>query len=108
MLHFGNNFNAQPALDSDGDGVSNFDEWLAHTDPRDPESLFNISAVRHENGVTHFEFQSSPIRRYQAQRTPDLDTPFTTFLGIDGTGGIISVVHTNGSGGFYRLQAEAP
>src|SRR4029079_16777531 len=37
---------ADAALDRDGDGVSNLQEYLSGTDPRDPDSSLNIMAVR--------------------------------------------------------------
>jgi len=35
-------------------------------------------------------------------------TMFSKLRSFDGSGGLISILHTNGSGGFYRLQAEVP
>jgi hypothetical protein len=57
---------------------------------------------------SRLEFQSSPIRRYHAQFTPALAVqPFTDFATFNGSGSVMSISHTNGSGGFYR-QAELP
>jgi uncharacterized repeat protein (TIGR01451 family) len=98
-----------PDGDPDLDGVRNFDEWGADTDPLDANSFFHISAVGHAGNMTVLEFQSSSIRRYHAQFTPLLIVqPLTNFLSFNGTGGLISILHTNGSGGFYQLQAEVP
>ena len=94
--------------DPDLDGVRNFDEWVADTDPLDPNSYFHVSAVGHEGNLTALEFLSSSIRRYHAQFTPDLNLSLTNILSFDGTGGVISILHTNGSGGYYQLQAESP
>jgi len=94
--------------DRDGDSVSNFDEWLADTRANDATSFFHIEAVSVQANVTTLEFLSSPIRHYYAQFTPELNTALTNFLSFDGTGGVISISHTNGGGGFYRLQVEVP
>jgi len=94
--------------DPDGDGVRNFDEWLADTLPQNAASFFHIETVSVEGNVTTLAFQSSPIRRYHAQFAPDLNTAFTNFLSFNGTGLMMSVLHTNGSSGFYRLVAEVP
>lgn len=45
------------ALDSDGDGVSNIDEYLADTVPRDPDSYLHIRGVRMDQGAPVIEWQ---------------------------------------------------
>ena len=103
---FGNN---GPNGHADADGIRNFDEWIADTRANDANSFFHIEAMGVEAGVTTLQIQSSPIRRYRAQFTPELVTqPFTNLLTFDGTGGLMFVTHTNNIGGFYRLQAELP
>jgi len=93
----------------DADGVRNFDEWLADTDPSDANSFFHIEEIGVVSGVTTLQFQSSPIRRYTAQFTPALVVqPFTNFATFNGSGLMMSVLHTNSAGGFYRFQAEVP
>lgn len=94
--------------DRDGDGVSNFDEWLADTKANDATSFFQIEAIGVNGGVTTLQFQSSPIRRYRAQFTPELNTAFTNILNFNGTGGMININHTNSTGGYYRLEALLP
>jgi len=94
--------------DRDGDGVSNFDEWQADTKANDATSFFHIEAIGVGAGVTTLQFQSSPIRRYHAQFTATLSTPFTNLVTFNGNGSLMSVTHPNSSGGFYRLQAEVP
>jgi uncharacterized repeat protein (TIGR01451 family) len=95
--------------DPDGDGVRNFDEWLADTRPNDATSFFAIDDIAVASGVTTLQFQSSPIRRYRAEFTPALESqPFTNIAAFNGNGLMMSVTHTNSAGGFYRLQAEVP
>lgn len=94
--------------DRDSDGVSNFDEWLADTRANDATSFFHIESAIVTGNVTTLEFESSAIRRYHAQFAPDMNTAFTNFLNFNGTGGTITINHTNSSGGFYRLRAELP
>jgi hypothetical protein len=76
-------------------------------------TVTNIATVtvvcrRAGQNVTTLTFRSSPIRRYHAQFMTDLNTAMTNLLSFDGQGGVISITHTNGSGGFYRLQAPVP
>ena len=94
--------------DFDGEGVRNFDEWIADTDPGDATSFFRIEAISVDSGVTMLQFQSSPIRRYGALFTADLTTAFTNLVTFNGNGSVMSITHTNGSGGFYQLRAEVP
>lgn len=94
--------------DPDLDGVRSLDEWLADTDPKNPDSYFHIESINLDSGVTTMTFQSSSIRRYHAQFTPELNTTFTNILSLEGTGGELSITHMNNSGGFYRLRAELP
>jgi hypothetical protein len=110
MLYFGNIFNAQPDLDSDGDGVTNFDEWLADTDPMDSNSLFRIENISFEPSGVRLSFQTSPIRQYQVEATEQLDgTPFAIFRALDGDGGLVSVIGTNESASqFYRVRVRPP
>lgn len=94
---------------ADTDGVRNFDEWIADTRANDANSFFYIEAFSVGSGVATLEFQSSPIRRYRAQFTPELvSQPLTNLITFEGDGSVMSVIHTNASGGFYRLQAELP
>jgi uncharacterized repeat protein (TIGR01451 family) len=105
----GSTGNNGPDGDPDGDGVRNFDEWLADTNPRDATSFFVIDDVAVNAGVTTLSFQSSTIRRYRAEFTPALESQsFTNIATFDGNGLMMSVTHTNTGGGFYRLQAEVP
>jgi len=94
--------------DFDGEGVRNIDEWLADTDPADPNSFFHVEAISVDAGVTTLQFQSSPIRRYGTLFTSDLTTSYTNLFTFDGNGAVMFINHTNSDGGFYELQAEVP
>jgi len=94
--------------DLDLDGVSNFNEWIADTRANDATSFFHIETISVNSGVTTLGFQSSPIRVYQGLFTPDLNAALTNFTSFNGNGTLMFIIHTNGDGGFYQLQAEAP
>lgn len=43
---------AEPDADPDGDGMSNWMEWLFGFDPTDPDSVWRVSILLDENGMT--------------------------------------------------------
>jgi hypothetical protein len=79
MLYFmsANSPLAAPALDPDGDGMNNRDEYLAGTDPTDPDSALRITAFDLARADQAFQltFPSILQHYYQVQRTADLLTP---------------------------------
>lgn len=59
-----------PSEDSDGDGVSNLDEFLAGTNPMDKESVLKMSLRATEQGV-RLEWNTVSGLVYQVQSTED-------------------------------------
>jgi len=103
--------NAAPGLDPDGDGVSNAMEYLAGTNPTDPNSALRITAfaVWRTDQLFQLEFPSLTERYYQVQRTSDLANPdwkgFTN--AVFGTGALLPVAGPAADGSpnmFYRVQ----
>lgn len=51
--------------DSDGDGMTDWDEWQAGTNPGDPSNCFTISTASMENGEIVLTWKSIGTRTYQ-------------------------------------------
>ncbi|MBG88283.1 MAG: hypothetical protein CMO80_15455 [Verrucomicrobiales bacterium] len=58
-------------LDSDGDGASNVDEFLAGTDPTDSDSVLKLYISRNGNSLW-LNWNSMPGNLYQVQRSADM------------------------------------
>lgn len=56
--------------DTDGDGASNYDEFLAGTDPTDPGSVLRTQISERERGL-YIEWNTIPGNYYQLQVTSD-------------------------------------
>lgn len=60
-----------PLEDSDGDGATNRDEFLAGTDPTDPSSVLKTSLIASVHGW-RLNWNTTPGNLYQVQLTEDL------------------------------------
>lgn len=59
---------ADAALDRDGDGVSNQEEYLAGTDPDDPQSFLRIESISYDNtSAWHLRFLAASHHTYSVQ-----------------------------------------
>jgi hypothetical protein len=101
-----------PDADPDGDGQSNYAEFLAGTDPTDPDSVFHIlSAVPQDNDML-VTWRCGGNRTNVLQSATNLNGPWTNispdiFLQADGdavTDYLDSGGLTNAPAKFYRVQ----
>ena len=72
------------AEDADGDRRTNLEEFLAMTNPQDPESLLEIVNVTQAgDSDLSVTFSSRPGKAYRLQHSPDLQTPFADVPGAE-------------------------
>jgi uncharacterized repeat protein (TIGR01451 family) len=110
-FYFGTNA-VSGSADADGDGYSNYAEYVLGTDPTDATSYLNFAMTSVSNNTLAVTF--SPCqggRSYELQTAPDLLNPVWTTLtnsytvGTNGSGSF--TLTPNGSpGSFYRLSAQ--
>ena len=98
--------------DADGDGLNNWQEWIAGTVPSDGASVLIVGAPSVEvSGVT-LTWQSVSGKTYFVQRATDLAAPsgFSTLqTNIAGQAGTTSYTDTTGIGSgpfFYRVGVQ--
>lgn len=94
--------------DYDSDTVNNYDEYLADTDPTDPDSVFTAAgaAVTLHQVMT---FPASTNRRYSLLWKSEIgDAAWLPVLAaVQGTNSIMSLTDTNQrTRAYYRLEAE--
>jgi hypothetical protein len=91
-----------PNADSDGDGVSNLNEFLAGTDPTDANSVLRIALQPTPRGL-FLNWNTQPGLLYQVQTSPNL----TVWSNVGGTrfaaGRVDSLYVGGGNAGYFRV-----
>ena len=120
LTYFGNLTTATATSDFDGDGVSDRDEYLEGTNPKDPGDRLRIVSVAKTSSAsqdtTSLLFTSTPTRLYNVQTTTNLldpgswgPSPLGTFLPDAGpTTGRDVITGPTATQRFYRVQAIRP
>jgi uncharacterized repeat protein (TIGR01451 family) len=113
-FYFGTNVNGSVsgAADADGDGYSNYAEYVFGTDPTDATSHLNFTVALSASNVLSVTFSPDQGgRSYQLQAAADLVNPVWTTLtnaytsGTNGAGAF-TVTQPNSSSFYYRLSAQ--
>lgn len=75
-----------PDADDDGDGQSNYAEYLANTNPTNAASVLKITAAEVDsNGAMRITWDSVGGTRYRVQMAPSPDGPYTDIVGVFGS-----------------------
>lgn len=112
---FGGVGTATATSDFDKDGISDFQEYLAATDPKNAADSFKITSISHASGTTTttLTFTSKPSRLYRVERDTDLvgiwtDSGFGNFAAAAGVTTTKSITHPAGLKLFFRASAIRP
>ncbi|MBI4328178.1 MAG: S8 family serine peptidase [Chloroflexi bacterium] len=106
-------FNWQDATDasqdSDGDRLSNLQEYLAGTNPKDAASALRVLNIELVNGHIHISFTTTLAKKYLVERTSSLEGNAWEAIARDvpGTGAAVAVVDpiaVSQQDSFYRVR----
>jgi len=97
------------AQDSDGDGLSNLNEYLTNTDPRSGNSRFAVNATLAVDGSLALEFAAAAGRSYEVQRRDQLgEGIWQTDTMVDASNQDRQVRLIARRSGFYRVICTFP
>jgi hypothetical protein len=114
LTYFGHT-GVNPNADPDGDGMSNYEEYLAGTSPVDGNDYLAITSESFAAGGSSaaLTWNSVATRYYTIEKTPSLSSPVWTDSGLglitpDGASTTRSFTDAGASLRFYRVQAVRP
>jgi len=112
LLYFGtvSNLLSAAGLDPDGDGASNWQEYVAGTNPMDPASVLRLTPLAPAPNFT-VQWPSVPGKTYMVQSSSSLFATnwSTTASNLPGTGQMMQLSDTNTPAPparFYRVQVQ--
>ena len=92
-----------PTVDSDGDGASNLEEFLAGTDPKVPASVLRERLADTSQGM-FLSWNTQEGLVYQVQTAPSSQGPWTNLGGLRFAADTVDSIYVGGgSSGYYRI-----
>ncbi len=102
------NLDYPPSKQLTGNGMTLMDNYLTGTDPRNPNSVFKVSAVKQPDGGYLLKWPSVPQKSYTIQYATSLTGAWLTLTGVAGAAAPATtttyVDHPPGVQRFYRVE----
>jgi len=94
--------------DTDGDGMTDYEEFIAGTDPTNAQSNLRFLATSQTNHTVSFQWSAAPGRIYEAQSSTDLFnwTPVSTWMQAVSSPMTYSLTNDAGDGQMFRVQVR--
>jgi subtilisin family serine protease len=110
--HFGH-LGVDPNADPDGDGLSNYGEFVAGTDPNSASSSLHLTSIGRSGGGFRVTWSSTPGKTYLVEYSPDLTMPWLTLQSnVPAAGGAttswLDLTATGQTNRFYRVLVLPP
>lgn len=108
---FGDLERSDGTTDTDGDGDSDYEEWVKGTDPRDPQSKCVLTVQVLADGSKLLQWNGKAGRVYEIMRGDTPEASDVLASGLPGTTGESSRLDETSSpdpAGFYRIKVRFP